>query len=299
MGYSLGDSQNSLTRLVIINLIVFITLALCRAYFFFFYQDTAQIEQIFRQQILQWFALPGQFQQLLYRPWTLLSAMFTNVGVWMVLGNMLWLWAFGFIFQDLSGNRKIIALYLYGGVAGSLGYLLASSLMPDATSAGLFYGAAPSVMAVAIATTMLSPYYRLFPQLMGGFPLWVLTVVYVLVSVATKPLQQPLSYLPLLAGGAMGFVFMQLIRMGYDLSDWMNRIFDWANDLFNPEKPKQKKTGIKEIHFYKATRKPFDKKPRLTQERIDALLEKIHQKGMDSLTQEEKEFLERASQSNS
>jgi membrane associated rhomboid family serine protease len=217
----------------------------------------------------------------------------------MVLGNMLWLWAFGFIFQDLSGNRKIIALYLYGGVAGSLGYLLASSLLPDATSAGLFYGAAPSVMAVAIATTMLSPYYRLFPQLMGGFPLWVLTVVYVLVSVATKPLQQPLSYLPLLAGGAMGFVFMQLIRMGYDLSDWMNRIFDWANDLFNPEKPKQKKTGIKEIHFYKATRKPFDKKPRLTQERIDALLEKIHQKGMDSLTQEEKEFLERASQSNS
>lgn len=299
MGYSLGDSQNSLTRLVIINLVVFITLALCRAYFFFFYQDTAQIEQIFRQQILQWFALPGQFQQLLYRPWTLLSAMFTNVGVWMVLGNMLWLWAFGFIFQDLSGNRKIIALYLYGGVAGSLGYLLASSLLPDATSAGLFYGAAPSVMAVAIATTMLSPYYRLFPQLMGGFPLWVLTVVYVLVSVATKPLQQPLSYLPLLAGGAMGFVFMQLIRMGYDLSDWMNRIFDWANDLFNPEKPKQKKAGIKEIHFYKATRKPFDKKPRLTQEKIDALLEKIHQKGMDSLTQEEKEFLERASQSNS
>ncbi|MBU6307012.1 MAG: rhomboid family intramembrane serine protease, partial [Bacteroidetes bacterium] len=69
--------------------------------------------------------------------------------------------------------------------------------------------------------------------------------------------------------------------------------------LFNPEKPKQKKAGIKEIHFYKATRKPFDKKPRLTQERIDALLEKIHQKGMDSLTQEEKEFLERASQSNS
>ena len=299
MGYSLGDSQNSLTRLVIINLIVFITLALCRAYFFFFYQDTAQIEQIFRQQILQWFALPGQFQQLLYRPWTLLSAMFTNVGVWMVLGNMLWLWAFGFIFQDLSGNRKIIALYLYGGVAGSLGYLLASSILPDATSAGLFYGAAPSVMAVAIATTMLSPYYRLFPQLMGGFPLWVLAVVYVLVSVATKPLQQPLSYLPLLAGGAMGFVFMQLIRMGYDLSDWMNRIFDWANDLFNPEKPKQKKAGIKETHFYKATRKPFDKKPRLTQERIDGLLEKIHRQGMDSLTQEEKEFLERASQSNS
>jgi membrane associated rhomboid family serine protease len=298
MGYSLGDSQNSLTRLVIINLVVFITLALCRAYFFFFYQDTSQIEVVFREQILQWFALPGNWQQILYRPWTLLSAMFTNVGVWMVLGHMLWLWAFGFIFQDLSGNRKIVALYLYGGLAGSLGYLLAVSLLPSSTTAALFFGAGPSVMAIAIATTMLSPYYRLFPQLMGGFPLWILTVIYVLVSIATKPLQQPISYLPLLAGSAMGFLFMQLIRMGYDLSDWMTRLFDSATNLFNPEKTRQKKSGIRDMHFYKATRQPYDKKPKLTQDRIDALLEKIHRQGMDSLTKEEKEFLERASQSN-
>jgi membrane associated rhomboid family serine protease len=298
MGYSLGDSQNSLTRLVIVNLVVFITLALCRAYFFFFYQDTAQIEVVFREQILQWFALPGNWQQIIYRPWTLLSAMFTNVGVWMVLGHLLWLWAFGFIFQDLSGNRKIVALYLYGGLAGSLGYLLAVSLLPSSTSAALFFGAGPSVMAIAIATTMLSPYYRLFPQLMGGFPLWILTAVYVLVSIATKPLQLPISYLPLLAGGAMGFLFMQLIRMGYDLSDWMTRLFDSANNLFNPEKKRQKKSGIRDMYFYKATRQPYDKKPKLTQDRIDALLEKIHRQGMDSLTKEEKEFLERASQSN-
>jgi hypothetical protein len=152
-------------------------------------------------------------------------------------------------------------------------------------------------MAVAIATTMLSPYYRLFPQLMGGFPLWILTVVYVLISVATKPLQQPLTYLPLLAGAAMGFLFMQLIRMGYDLSEWMNGLFDWANNLFNPDKPLPKKPGVRDMHFYKATRKPFDKKPKLTQDRIDALLEKIHLQGIDSLTAEEKEFLERASQS--
>jgi Rhomboid family len=139
MAYALGDSQNSLTRLVIINLIVFIALALCKAYFFFFYQDTAQIELVFRQQILQWFALPGQIEQWLYRPWTLLSALFTNVGVWMVLGNMLWLWAFGFIFQDLSGSRKIIAVYLYGGLAGGLSYGLTASMMGDAAATGYFY----------------------------------------------------------------------------------------------------------------------------------------------------------------
>jgi hypothetical protein len=96
----------------------------------------------------------------------------------------------------------------------------------------------------------------------------------------------------------MGFLFMQLIRMGYDLSDWINRIFDWANNLFDPEKPKQRKPSIRDTQFYNATRKPYDKKPKLTQERVDALLEKIHRQGIDALTQEEKEFLERASQSN-
>ena len=35
---SLGDSNNALLKLVAINLIVFVTLALCRSYFFFIYQ---------------------------------------------------------------------------------------------------------------------------------------------------------------------------------------------------------------------------------------------------------------------
>jgi len=299
MAYSLGDSQNSLTRLVIINLIIFIFLALCRAYFFFFFQDIAQIDLTFRNQILHWFALPGTPSQLLYRPWTLLTAPFTNVGIWMVLTHMLWLWAFGFILQDLSGNRKIVALYLYGGLAGALGYVLTTAVFPGMPVDGLFYGAGPSVMAIAIASTMLSPQYRMFSQIMGGIPLWVLTALYVLLSVATQPLEHPQSYMPLLFGAFMGFIFMHLIRMGYDLSEWMNRLFDGVSNLFNPDKPKQKKPGIKDLHFYRATRKPYDKKPRLTQEKIDALLEKIHRQGIEALTPEEKEFLQRASQSNS
>lgn len=296
--FSLGDNHNALTRLIIIHLVFFITLALCRTYFFFFYQDPAQIEAAFRENILQWFALPGKPGALASRPWTLLTAMFSNMGIWMIIGLMLWLWAFGFIFQDLSGNRKIIPLYLYGGLAGSLGYLLISGLQP-AVATGLFYGSAPAVMAVVIATTMLSPHYRLLPQLMGGFPLWVLTAIYVLINIGTQPLQQPLSYVPQLAGGLMGFVFMQLLRMGYDCSEWMNQLYDKAVHLFDPQRPRQKKTSIKDMHFYKTTRKPFHKTPHLTQEKIDALLEKIHQQGMEALTQEEKDFLERASRSNS
>ncbi len=65
-------------------------------------------------------------------------------------------------------------------------------------------------------------------------------------------------------------------------------------DLFNPEK-KQKKQIEKPKVFYKAEKKPFVKTPHVTQQRIDELLDKIHQKGYNFLSDEEKDFLKKAS----
>ncbi|HZI00568.1 MAG TPA: DUF6576 domain-containing protein, partial [Flavisolibacter sp.] len=75
---------------------------------------------------------------------------------------------------------------------------------------------------------------------------------------------------------------------------WINNFFDWVNNLFNPDKPKKGKV-VKSQLFYKATVKPFTKTPLVTQQRIDELLDKINQKGYQSLSEEEKEFLKRAS----
>ncbi len=72
----------------------------------------------------------------------------------------------------------------------------------------------------------------------------------------------------------------------------MNNFFDWVNNLFNPDKPKKK---IKDELFYKAGRKPYSKTSNLTEQRIDEILDKIHQKGYPSLTDEEKELLNKAS----
>ena len=47
--------------------------------------------------------------------------------------------------------------------------------------------------------------------------------------------------------------------------------------------------------FYKKEKQPFSKKPNLTQQRIDAILDKINQQGYHSLTAEEKELLNKAS----
>ena len=71
---------------------------------------------------------------------------------------------------------------------------------------------------------------------------------------------------------------------------------DWINDLFNPDKPRRGQKSIKEQLFYKSSSDPYRRTPNVTQQRIDDILDKINQKGYNSLTAEEKDLLKRASE---
>jgi hypothetical protein len=222
--------------------------------------------------------------------------MFVHDNVWHIVANMLWLWAFGYILQDLAGNRKIIPVFLYGALAGALVYMLSFNLIPvlrqyiDVPA----LGASAGVMGIAIATTTMAPGYRIFPFINGGIPLWVLTMIFVIIDLATIPYNNPGGHIAHLAGGAMGFLFIVMMRKGYDWSLWMNNVFEWVNNLFNPDKPRKGKRLKTEL-FYKTSTKPYKKVSNITQQRIDDLLDKINQKGYSSLTDEEKELLKRAS----
>jgi membrane associated rhomboid family serine protease len=294
---SLGQSNNALTMLIIINLVIFAILAFIKVIYLFLYRD-GQSATLFNEQVLKWFVLPADLSQLASRPWTLLTGMFVHVEVWGALANMLWLWTFGYIMQDLTGNKKIIPIYIYGGLAGGIAFIAAfnivGALQPALPSAIMYSGAA-GITAIAIAATMTSPGYRIFPMLNGGLPLWILTMLYLVISIATVSYKSVGSYVPHIAGAMMGAVFIMLVRAGYDWSEWMNNFFDWFNNLFNPDKPK-KGANIKEELFYKTSANPYKKTPNVTQQRVDDILDKISQKGYNFLTEEEKELLKRASQ---
>jgi membrane associated rhomboid family serine protease len=295
---SLGQSNNALTMLIIVNLVAFVILTFIRVFFFFLYREDGQADALFEERILKWFVLPSNLGDLGARPWTIFTYMFTHTGVLHILGNTLWLWAFGYILQDLTGNRKIFPLFIYGGLVGALAFLLSYNLFPglqDEAANSVLLGASAGIMAIAVATTMIAPNYRIFPMLNGGIPLWVITVLYLVVDLATIPSNNAGGHIAHLGGAFMGFIFIVLYRKGYDLSEWMSNFFDWVNNLFNPEKPKKGK-NIKEELFYKSSGTPYKKTPNVTQQRIDDILDKINQKGYHYLTEEEKELLKRASQ---
>jgi membrane associated rhomboid family serine protease len=290
----LGQSNNALVMLFAINGLLFVIFK----FIFVVYQMADLDTNAFYKNIFNWFILPADINKLGTRPWSVLTYMFAHDTLFAVLPGMLWLWVFGYVLQDLTGNKKLIPIYIYGGLAGAFFYVITYNiipgLQPDLPTAALF-GANASVMAVAIATTTVKPDYRFFPMINGGIPLWVVTVLFVIVDFLSVRVGDPGKYLAHIAGGAFGFLFIYQLRRGKDWSVGMNHFFEWVNDLFNPEK-KRRALNKKESFFYKVHgTHPYKRIPNVTQKRIDEILDKINLQGYHFLTDEEKDILRRAS----
>ena len=74
----------------------------------------------------------------------------------------------------------------------------------------------------------------------------------------------------------------------------LKAIYDYVLHIFEPKKINERE--IKQKVFYETgSRKPFTKTSNVTQKRVDEILDKINQKGYHFLTDEEKDFLQKAS----
>lgn len=294
----LGDDKNALVFLIIVNAIFFVSLTFINIIYFISYDSNNTAALFFQKQIIDWLALPADTDVFFPRAWTLLTYMFTTHSIWGIISTVFWIWAFGYILQDLAGNKNIIPIYLYGGFFGGIAFILSMNLIPALYQNMAFtpalMGGGAAVMAIAIATTTLAPDYRIFPLINGGIPIWVLTLVFVAIDYATIATQNGGNAIAHLTGGVVGFLYIQQLKRGRDWGAWMHRLVSWGDDLFNPEK-KHTPSGTKEKLFYQSTVKPYNKTPNVTQQRLDDILDKINQQGYHMLTDEEKEFLKKAS----
>jgi hypothetical protein len=203
--------------------------------------------------------------------------------------------------QDLAGNNKIIPVYIYGGLTGAIFFILSYYCIPPIKpflGSASIIGANASTMAVAVATSTLAPGYRFFRSFHGGISIWVLTAIFILIDFAGVAGMGAAYSLAHLGGALSGFFFIYFLHKGYDGSLWMNQIYSWFMNLFNPKKLKIKphKNFVKEKVFYNTTKPPYTKTAHITQERVDEILDKINQKGYHFLSDEEKNILKRASE---
>lgn len=293
--FTLGQQGNAMVWLFVFNVIFFLVLLIIKTAI----SVNDNSDALFYSEVINWFQMPAGLTELGKKPWTAVSYMFSDVVLFRVISNMLWLWAFGSILQNLTGNRKLIPVYLYGGFAGAIFFIAANAIIPASKASIIpanLIGANAAVMSVAVAATMMAPGYRFFRHIRGGVPVWVFTIFYIaidLAGVAAQPAAYPISHI---GGAAAGFLFMFLLRNKIDGSAWMNKFYSRFINLFNPDKNKDR-NNIKDRVFYNTgNRSPFKRTANVTEQRIDEILDKISQKGYDHLTGEEKEILKRASE---
>lgn len=290
----LGQDGNTLIQLLIGNAVLFVILK----FVFVVYQVSSTGVGSYYSQVYNWFALPASGGKLLVRPWTLITYMFTDHELFRFISNMFWLWSFGYILQDLTGNRKLIPIYLYGGLTGAILFILTNLLIPGLHTEieSTYSGANCAIAALAIAVTTVSPDYRIFPMINGGIPLWVLTLIFLLINFSSIGYGQTAVYIANAGAAGIGFLFVFQMHRGRDGSVWINQFFDWLGDLFNPDKRKKTKQRREEFHYRVAGTQPYKKIPNITQKRIDEILDKINQQGYRFLTSEEKDILKRAAE---
>lgn len=296
---SLGSTGNALVLLLMANAVLFVLLIFFKV--FYFMTATSNVASVnvalFHKEIFDYFVLSAEGSVTLHRPWTLLSYMFSHESLLALLSNLLWLAAFGFILQSLAANRKMIPLYLYGGLFGGLIFVLCSTFIPHSGHMAQLVGATPALIAVAAGTTTLGPKYKIFPMLGGGIPLWILFVIFMAINLSAGAAAGLPLILAYVGCALLGFfVIWSWDKKGRDYCEWMYNLVYRIDDIFNPDKKTIKKGGRRQQLFYKSSGQPYKRTELITQERVDELLDKIKLKGYTSLSKEEKAYLERASQ---
>lgn len=283
--------------LIVINVVMFIILT----FISIVYNLSNSAPGLFETQVMKWFTLPAAFDDFITKPWVLIVHMFSQDDVWRLIGQMLFLWFFGFIFQDLTGSRHVIPIYIYGALAGAVLFILSANLLPRFSAeinSYNFIGAGAAVMALALAATVTAPDYRVFPMILGGIPLWVITMIYVVINFAGLASVGFPHHLSHLGGGLAGYLYVQQVQKGNDPGSWMHRLYNWFMNLFDPTKRNLKAVPKQQVFYKTRGKEPFTKTTNINEKKVDEILDKISAKGYDSLTKEEQEILKKASEGN-
>ena len=278
---------NALNQLILINILVFVSLILLEVILLlsnlgYFYEWT--VSQL---------SLPSAPALFIRRPWTLFTYFFTHRGFLHVIFNMLNLYWFGQLIREYLGDKKLVSLYILGGLAGGLLYLLVYNFVPFFIERGsaVMIGASASVLAITVAAATLLPDYTFNLIFFGPVKIKWIALFLILLSISGAVGQNAGGNIAHLGGAILGYIFIRQLQRGTDLGRPIHSFWSFVTNIFT-RKPKMKVTYNNSgttTTYRSVTNKP-------SQTEIDLILDKISQSGYESLSKEEKQKLFQASQ---
>ncbi|GAA0879310.1 rhomboid family intramembrane serine protease [Algoriphagus jejuensis] len=291
-------SDNSLYKLIAINILVFFVLLIVRVIL-----TIGGLEGAYKTG-LSYLMMPAALPKLVTQPWSIFSYMFLHEGVFHVLFNMLFLYWFGMLVHQYLGSRKLVNLYILGGLFGALFYVLIYNLAPyfsDSVGSSMMLGASAGVFAVVVGAATLAPNTTFFLILIGPVKIVYIAAFYVILSFANSVGTNAGGEIAHLGGALLGYLYVVQLRKGIDWGVPVQKVGIFFENLFSGNRSNVKvsyrkaKTTTSSGGFgsfaSKAKTSTPIKNQETSQEEIDQILDKIAAKGYDALSKEEKRKL--------
>ena len=259
------------------------------------------------ESVLSYLILPAQIREFLFKPWTLITYVFfwesSSLNILRVLMDGAFIWLFCQIYQQLLGNIAakrvlILATPLIGLLtvfAWALLYLNQASPAEGANAFKYISGISPIMIFMAVACASFVPDFKIQLFLLGQVAIkWVVLVLVLieLSSAAFSPLGVSIAIAALL-----GYAHIYLFKKGTDIPELVWSYYQDTSSKAGTSSRMRVKYGGRYVPKSDDARKKQvnSRKGKISQEIIDGLLDKISEKGYESLSREEKELLFKAS----
>lgn len=272
-------------KLIFINVAVFLIQAVLTVFFKLFGLNISSL--------LVWLEVPASLSKLLFRPWTLFTYMFVHANLMHLFFNMLWLYFFGRLFLRYFGNRQFIIVYLGGGLAGALLYLLGYNLLPyyrPMVDFSILAGASAAILSLTVAMAFYRSEDELNLMFFGRVKMKWLAIAMIVIDVLSLTGDNGGGSLSHIGGALFGLaagLYYRNFGLWQSDTSWKN-VKANLNSRFGK---KQAKTYHRAHSEYSDVDQAYRDQRKADSDRVDAILDKVKASGYDSLTQEEKQFL--------
>lgn len=277
--------NNAVAQIILVNVIIFVVTGLM---FLFGLGDSIRL----------WFGLPSNLAILPSKSWTFVTYMFVHDGLGHMFWNMLALYWFGKIIQEFLGSKKVISLFVMGGLIGAATYVLAYNMLPvfsELALTGNLIGASAGVFAVVVGAAVFMPNYTLYLLLVGPVKIKYIALIYVFLFILGTRGVNAGGEFAHLGGAAAGWLYISQIKKGSDIGAWVIGVLNFFKSFIHPQ-PKIKVTHRSASNSRaQTTAAKSTHHDDASQEEIDTILDKISHSGYGSLSTEEKQKLFNAS----
>lgn len=236
---------------------------------------------LLKLEAVQWFAMPYNASGLLWKPWTIFTSILTHEGFFHFLFNSLFLFFIGRMYLMMVDSISVFPLFFLAGLGGNVlsWTLMQSPGMHSFVGNALLLGSSGALLGLMVTLARIHPQLPIRLFLLGQVKLKFVAMGYLIFNILMLGSASNLGgTLAHLGGAAVGLWYGWKRSQGVD-----------PFQLFYRKRTKS--------HLQVSFRKPISDEYYLSQKQqqqssLDELLEKVHRKGLSSLSKKERKLLD-------